>query len=155
MKTLTKTLITLLFMATISWPMISSSQEWSSEQQEVWELSERMEKFWIERDLDGYMSCLHENFIGWYGEDPLPIDKKSLRNGESYNLSHQKIHNDKIKPVSITVTDNVAIVNFYKTTRREDVNGNRLTYRKVTRICIKENGKWLILGNRAAAINEG
>ena len=130
-------------------------QEWSAEQQEVWELSERMEKFWIERDLDGYMSCLHENFIGWYGEDPLPIDKKSLRNGESYNLSHQKIHIDKIKPVSITVTDNVAIVNFYKTTRREDENGNRLTYRKVTRICIKENGKWLILGNRAAAINEG
>jgi hypothetical protein len=155
MKTLTKTFITLLFMATISWPMISSSQQWSTEQQEVWELSEKMEKFWVQRDLDGYMSCLHENFIGWYGDAPLPIDKNSLRNSEDYNLSHQKIHIDEIKPVSITVTDNVAIVNYYKTARREDENGNRITYRKVTRICIKENGKWLILGNFAAAINEG
>ena len=154
MKTITKTFITLLFMATISWPMISSSQQWSTEQQEVWELSERMEKFWAERDLDGYMSCLHENFIGWYGDAPLPINKNSLRNSEDYNLIHQKIHIDEIKPVSITVTDNVAIVNYYKITRREDENGNRRTYRKVTRICIKENGKWLILGNRAAPINE-
>ena len=121
-------------------------QEWSAEQKEALGIVEKMDESWANRDLDGYMSCLHENFIGWFQEDPLPIDKKSLRHWEEHWLSTSKILRNEIKPVSIKVTDNIAIVNFYGTTVREDENGKKLVYSKWTNICKKEDGKWLIIG---------
>lgn len=121
-------------------------QEWSTEQKEALGIIEKMDESWANRDLDGYMSCLHENFIGWFQEDPLPIDKKSLRHWEEHWLSTSKILRNEIKPVSIKVTDNIAIVNFYGTTVREDENGSKLIYSKWTNICKKENGEWLIIG---------
>ena len=54
-------------------------QEWSAEQKEALGIVEKMNESCANRDLDGYMSCLHENFIGWFQEDPLPLDKNSLR----------------------------------------------------------------------------
>ena len=92
------------------------------------------------------MSCLHENFIGWYNKDPLPIDKKSLRHWEEHWLSTSQIHRNEIQPVSIKVTDNIAIANFYGTTVREDEKGKNFEYSKWTNICKKEDGKWLIIG---------
>jgi len=123
MKTLTKTFITLFFMATISWPMITSSQEWSTEQQEVLAVTENIFEYWGERDLEGFMSFFHENFMGWFGTDPFPNDKETLRELESLNLENEKIHHYRFKPISVTVTDNVAIVNMYYIAIRENENG--------------------------------
>ena len=78
-------------------------------------------------------------------KDPLPIDKNSLRYLEEYWLSTVKILRYEIKPVSINVTDDIAIVNFYATAIREDENGEKLTDSKWTNICKKEDGKWLII----------
>ena len=121
-------------------------QEWSTEQKEALGIVEKMDEFWANRDLDGYMSCLHENFIGWFQEDPLPLDKNSLRHWEEHYLSTSKILRNEIKPVSIKVTDDIAIVNSYSTSVIEDENGKKLTYGKWTNICKKEDGKWLIIG---------
>jgi hypothetical protein len=129
-------------------------QEWSNEQKEVWEISQKMDKYWANRDLEGYMSCLHSNFIGWFNEDPLPLDKNSLRYWETHWLSTTKIIRDEIKPVSITVTGDIAISNFYSTEIRQDDNGSKLSYSKWTNVCKKENGKWLIIGMFGGGILE-
>jgi hypothetical protein len=121
-------------------------QEWSAEQKEAWGIIEKMDESLANRDLDGYMSCLHENFIGWFQEDPLPIDKKTLRHWEDHWLSTSKIIRNKITPVSIKVTDDIAIICYYSTSVREDENGAKLTNSKWTNICKKEDGKWLIIG---------
>ena len=121
------------------------SQEWSSEQKEAWEIVEKMSEFWANRDLDGYMSCLHENFIGWYNKDPLPLKKNSLQNWEKFNLSSVKIHLYESKPVAITITGNIAIINEYLSSIREDENGKKLSYSKWTTTLIKEEGEWLVL----------
>jgi hypothetical protein len=156
MKALKKKYRLLLLVITIvSSPSISFSQQWSTEQQEAWKVCEKLLKFWAERDLEGFMSCQHENYTGWFGDDPFPEDKNASRNWESYNFSHQKIHHYETKPISITITDNVAIVNYYLTARREDENGNKITHSKLTEILLKENGKWLILGTHAVRVNEG
>ena len=121
-------------------------QEWSTEQKEALGIVEKMDKFWANRDLNGYMSCLHDNFIGWFQEDPLPLDKNSLRHWEEHYLSTSKILRNEIKPVSIKVTDDIAIVNLYATAVREDENGAKLGYSKWTTVSKKEDGKWLIIG---------
>ena len=128
-------------------------QEWSTEQKEALGIVEKMDEFWANRDLDGYMSCLHENFIGWFQEDPLPLDKNSLRHWEEHYLSTSKILRNEIKPVSIKVTDNIAIVNWYGTTVRV-AEDKKLLYSKWTNICKKEDGKWLIIGMFGGNINE-
>ena len=129
-------------------------QEWSNEQKEALSITEKMVKFWVDRDIDGYMSCLHDNFIGWFNEDPLPVERKTLRNWEEQSLSTEKILHNEIKPVSIKVTDDIALVNYYMTTLREDENGKKLIYSKWTDICKKEDGKWLIIGSFGGRINE-
>ena len=43
-------------------PIRIDAQEWSSEQKEAWEIVQKMYDFWAERNLEGYMSCLHDNF---------------------------------------------------------------------------------------------
>ena len=48
------------------------SQEWSNEQKEALAVLEKLYDAWAKRDLDGYMDCLHENYIGWYHNNPLP-----------------------------------------------------------------------------------
>ena len=121
-------------------------QEWSTEQKEALGIVEKMDESWANRDLDEYMSCLHENFIGWFQEDPLPIDKKSLRHWEEHWLSTSKILRYESKPVSINISDDIAIVNLYATAVREDENGAKLGYSKWTTVSKKEDGKWLIIG---------
>ena len=76
-----------LFCATmfISLPKDLSAQELSSEQKEVKITLEKIYDFWVKRDLEGYMSCLHEKYTGWYGNDPLPLDKSSPRKWEMVN----------------------------------------------------------------------
>lgn len=133
-------------------PIISVAQEWSEEQKEVWQLSVKMHRFWAERNLDAYMDCLHKNYMGWFQKNPLPIDKNSLRKWEAINFNTQKILRYEIRPISITLTDDVAVVNFYFNALREDVNGKKLTHTKATRFCIKENDEWLVLGVRATRI---
>jgi len=130
------------------------SQEWSNEQKEALSITEQMVEFWVDRDIDGYMSCLHDNFIGWFNEDPLPLDKNSLRHWETHWLSTVNIMREESKPVSINVTDDVAIIATYSTELRQDENGNKLTYGKWTFICKKEDGKWLIIGLFGGRINE-
>ena len=124
----------------------ASCQEWSAEQKEAFGIVEQMNDSWANRDLDGYMSCLHENFIGWFQDSPLPIDKKTLRQWEDHWLSTSKILLHQIKPVSIKVTDDIAIVNSYSSAIREDETGAKPTNSKWTNICKKEDGKWLIIG---------
>jgi len=121
-------------------------QEWTPEQKEAYGISEKMEEFWADRNLDGYMSCLHENFIGWFQDAPLPSDKNSLRNFEEHWLSTAKILRYESKPVSINITDDIAIVNLYATAIREDETGTKLTNSKWTTVSKKEDGKWLIIG---------
>ena len=104
-----------------------------------------MNDFWAKRDVDGYMSCLHENFIGWFQNDPLPLKKESLQNWEKFNLSNVKIHHQESRPVAITITGNIAIINQYGSSIREDENGKKLTYSKWTITLIEEEGGWLIL----------
>jgi hypothetical protein len=123
----------------------SFSQELSSEEKEAWKLVKTMADFWAERNLEGYMSCLHENFVGWFHDDPMPLDKNSLQKFEKHWLSTSKIHVYEDKPVSIKITDNIAIINSYSMSVREDEKEKKIVRSRWTEVLKKENGKWLIL----------
>ena len=124
----------------------SFTQTWTSEQEEAWKTVEKMYELWAQRDLDGFLSLYHTNFTGWYGVDPLPLDKVSLKKFESHWLSTTKIHLNEIKPVSIRISDNVVVIHLYSTTIIENEKEKKLKFLKWTVILKKENGKWLILG---------
>ncbi len=153
MKRIISKCIVIFLLVTIGGTVVLA-QEWSAEQKEALGITQKMVKYWVDRDIDGYMSCLHDNFIGWLGEDPLPLDKNSLRHWEVHWLSTVNIIREETKPVSINVTGDVAIITTYSTELRQDENGNKLTYGKWTFICKKENGKWLIIGLFGGRINE-
>ena len=144
---ITKTVILLYVCFSIGLNTSLYAQEWSKEQKEVWELTEKMFKYFADRNLDAYLSCLHEKYVSWFDTNPHPIDKNELRNWESYNLKAEKILDYTVIPVSITVADNVAIINYYYWTRRECDKGRYYTQSRITQICKKENEEWLVIGN--------
>jgi hypothetical protein len=123
------------------------SQEWSQEQKEAWAVIEKIYNAWEKRDVDGYLSYLHKNFIGWYDNDPLPLNKESLRGWENHWLSTTQIIRNEIRPVSIAITADTAIINYYATSLRKDEQGNKLAHHKWTDVLKKEDGKWLVLGS--------
>ncbi len=144
----------LLLLTAVCWPVISLSQEWTQEEKEVLEVDKKMIGAWAERDLEAYMNCLHEDFVGWFQKDPLPIDKKSLRYWEDHWLSTSKIHRYENKPILVNVTGDVAVVFLYCWVLRENEDGKKLVYSKWTETFKKENGKWLIIAMSGGNIME-
>ncbi|NQU32478.1 MAG: nuclear transport factor 2 family protein [Bacteroidetes bacterium] len=143
-----KTLLIYLFCLTaiILLPNTVDAQEWTQEQKEVLKLEQKMISAWENRDLEGYMDCLHENFVGWFNKDPHPMNKKTLKKWEKNWLSSSKIIVNHHTPLTVNVFDDTAISNSFEMTLREDDKGQKLTYAKWTVVFKKQNGKWLIIG---------
>ena len=92
------------------------SQEWSKEQLEVWNTVESLYENWANRNLEGYMSLTYKDFTGWFGDDPTPINYKSLEKWEKDNFSRVKVLVYDIQPLKIKIFKNFAIVHYYSST---------------------------------------
>ena len=130
----------------ISLTKVSNAQEWSQEQKEVLKLEQEMISSWENRDLEGYMDCLHENFVGWFDKDPYPWNKETLKTWEKHWFSKSKIILDHTTFLTVNVIDDTAISNSYSQTLRENDKGQKHSYSKWTTVFKKQNGKWLIIG---------
>ena len=151
-----KNLLISLFCTTliVSTPKFSSAQEWTKEQKEVLQATETMFKYWANRDIEKYMTCLHDDFTGWFATDPLPLDKTSLQKWESFNLKNSKILEYEVKPVAITVSGDIGLIHYYLTVIREDDNVIKLVYSRWTDIYKKENDKWLNIGTHGIRMDK-
>jgi len=54
-------------------------REQKNDEATIWELEERYWDCWIKEDMEGYMSLLHEDFMGWASSLETPGDKKAAR----------------------------------------------------------------------------
>ena len=135
-------LVRLLSLLLISLPLNIAANEWTAEQQEVLAFQIQCQST---NDIDEWMECFHDDFNGLgMNLGPMPTNKNDRRKLDSASrttFAHELI---LLKPLSIYVNGNLAIVNYVvqqqqtnKKTGEETINISRWMD-----VLLKDNGKW-------------
>lgn len=123
------------------------AQEWSAEQKEVWN---NVETYWdllAKGDIDGFLTYFHDDFSGWQNAAPLP-DKKSdrVKMIKFFSASSESLYHD-IRPVAITVHDNMAIVHYFYTDVSSMDGEVEMMQGRWTDILVKDGDRWIMIGD--------
>lgn len=141
------------FMAILAFLMVTSvaAQEWTKDQQAVWQVVEDMFMNWKNNDIDAAFANVDENYLGWNNTDPLPVSKAKWYDSQKKYIEFQSKRDYDLEPARILVKDNAAVVHFYfdfwfKSTFEGE--GKWVEYKgKWTAFFIKDGGEWMMLGD--------
>ena len=132
-----------------------AGQQWSDAQKEVWKNVETYWKLGAERDLEGFLSYYHPDFLGWNYETDLPDDKASRTKWSIHFLQTTKTLVEELKPVGIKIHGNVAIVHYYYHSIMEDAEGKEISERgRWTDILLKQGDKWVMIGDHGGVAED-
>jgi len=129
------------------------NQEYPDVEKEIWQVEERYWECWIKGDIEGYMSLLHEDFIGWPSSLEMPGDKTAAREFVQNFWTQIKLFAFEMKPAGIKIIDNVAVVHYFLVWK--DENGNQVGNRyRITHTWMKQEGNWQVIGGMSSKIND-
>lgn len=134
---------TLLCIATLALLVSTDTlaQEWSAEQLEVWEFEKHCWQLGEARDFEARNSCFHEEYVGWYATDPVPMPYSEATHRRYLEMSRIVAHN--MTPHTIMIYGNIAIVHLSGFTVEPGPDGkDKVSWEHWTDIVLKENGKW-------------
>jgi ketosteroid isomerase-like protein len=120
-----------------------SAQTWSAEQQEIWKLEEQQWKMAAAEDLTWIDSMVHPNLSYWETGQPMPQNVESLKRWNRFTAANGATLEHEIMPISIAITGNLAVVNYYYSIARENYKKERETVTgRYMDVLMKENGRW-------------
>jgi hypothetical protein len=111
-----------------------NAQVWTDDQLEVWNAVENLWQKWKEGDFDNAMSNVHEDYLGWNNNTPMPMSKEKWAKGMKEDGEYISDQYYDIEPARILVYRNVAVVHYYFS--------YSFTYKKGEEIQISNKGKW-------------
>lgn len=121
----------------------ASAQTWSAEQQEIWKLEEQQWKMAADKDASWIDKMVHPNLSYWDTDQVHPRNKASLSRWNRYSNANSTIQEQELFPISITITGNVAVVQYRYTTARENYKKEReVASGRYTDVFIKDGGQW-------------
>ena len=128
---------------------VALAQEWSPAQTEVWK---NIEDLWARDaagDLEGVMSHVHEDYVGWDITEPMTTDKARLRKYLDYRYkSDEKTAIQDIQPVAIKIFGDVAIAYYNFGVLTKDGDGEETYHEgRWAEVFQKQGGKWSLIGD--------
>jgi hypothetical protein len=100
-----------------------------------------------EGDLESSNATIHEQYIGWNQEMPLPTNKeKWVKKMEMMKDIATLVYYD-IEPARILVYKDVAVVHYYYEQYIISTKDDEKYKGKNTEFYIKEGGNWLLIGD--------
>jgi len=124
------------------------AQEWSPAQKEVWKNVNDYWSLMAKGDVNGFLEYFHADYAGWENSEPLPSGKEETRKWINYAYQGIKIPVYEIKPVAIKIHGNVAFVDYYYSTAKENKEGKKsLETGRWTDILLKQGTKWVLIGD--------
>ena len=145
----------LLAVAVLLAAVPSSAQDWSDAQKEVWK---NVEKYWeisAKEDLDGFMSYVHDDFLGWATGQWVPTNKADRRVGIERTFATTESVFYYLKPVGIRIFGDVAIVHYFYTDTSKDAKGEEKTvWGHWTDILMKQGDRWVMIGDAGGQVPE-
>jgi hypothetical protein len=126
---------------------VASAQTWSPEQQEIWKFEELQWKMSMDKDISWIDKMVHPNISVWEVGRPAPQNKASITRWNKYSNASSTVLEQEIFPISVTITGNVAVVQYSYVQVREDAKKDRQTVTgRWTDILIKDGGRWQFIG---------
>jgi hypothetical protein len=146
-KNLIVTTILLLLLALTA--MSTRAQEWTKEQKEVWAVVESGWNAWTEKNLDKLLVNMHEQYMGWSNDSPLPMSKASVEKYFRKSLDKFSDMEFTINPARIVVTENAAVVHYYYSYSLKYGEEKKpfKAQGKYVEFYVKKGTSWLILGD--------
>ena len=127
-------------------PTLASAQTWNAEQQEVWKLEEQQWQMSKDKDVSWIDKMVHPNISYWDVDQPGPQNKASLQRWNRYNNANATVLEQELFPISLTITGNIAVVQYRYSVARENYKKERETSTgKYTDVLVKEGGRWLFI----------
>ena len=129
------------------------SQEWTKAQLEVWQVVEDSWALSMTNDVQAMVASIHSQYQGWNDRQPLPMTKQMVIEDYQRSIDHgDKMDYYSLNPARIVITNNAAVVDYYfvfqVTFKDEDEENEKITISgQNAEFYIKENGKWMLLGD--------
>jgi ketosteroid isomerase-like protein len=124
----------------------ASAQTWSAEQQEIWKFEEQQWQMAKDKDLSWIEKMVHPNLSYWDVDQPAPQNKASLTRWNRYSNSTTTVLEQELFPISVTITGNIAVVQYRYSMARENYKKERETVSgRYTDVLVKEGGRWLFV----------
>jgi len=121
---------------------LASAQEWSREQQEVWQFIVTCNEHFASRDEAAILECFHDDFSGWRYGDTVPRSKQSIAKFLPFDLEEESLAYD-LRPISIRVFGDFAIVHYSLVAASRGSSGEVVRQKMIwTDIMLKERGRW-------------
>jgi ketosteroid isomerase-like protein len=131
-----------------------SAQEWSSAQKEVWKTEQDCWAVMAKGDLNGFFDYFHPDYVGWDYSSDLPSTKEEMTKIFTFFYGNAKILFYEIKPLVIKVYGDIAFTD-YKYMLYTEADGKKKSEKgRWTDILMKQNGKWLLIGDHGGSTEE-
>lgn len=138
--------LTLAFLSVVLTAGAATAQTWNAEQQDVWKFEEQQWKMSAAKDNSWIEKMVHPNLSYWGVDQPAPQNKASLARWERYDSGNSTVLEQELFPISITITGNIAVVQYRYMTARENYKKERETVNgRYTDVLVKEGGHWLFI----------
>jgi ketosteroid isomerase-like protein len=140
----------ILFGIIFLWNFQAFGQDWTVEQKEVWEVVVADYEKLKQGDIEGLLASRHDDIVIWWGNKPVPYDKKLIRTNYRGWFAYDIPTKWELEPFAIKIIGNVASVFFtYK------YSGNILSgHARNLETWIKQDGKWLMINSFSATCDK-
>ena len=122
-----------------------SAEEWSREQQEVWNLVKSGWDLIVKGDAEAFDATSAEGFLEWWPNDPKAFGKEYVKAKYERWFGGNKPLSYKLKPVAISIIGDVANVFYFY-----NWNGDKMPATISGRMYstwIKQDGNWKFMGS--------
>ena len=144
----------LALMSVVAYPALLKAQAMSPAEQEVWQGELKYWEFLKTRNIEGYMSLWHDEFIGWPRDSSRPAAKADIRNGVTARLrdTQPSSYTVQLERLSVRVYGDVAVVFYRERSTRLDGAGKLVkSFGRITHTWKKTSDGWIIIGGMGVA----
>lgn len=132
----------------------SFAQQWSDAQKDVWA---GVEKYWqasSSGDAAGFLSYFDDSYMGWSNQSRIPMNKENTSKWVTQDAKTSSTLVYSITPLTIWVKGDFAYVHYTYAELDKDKETNKTSSAAGTwtDILMKENGKWMMIGDHGGRI---
>ena len=129
------------------------AHEWTDAEQEVLNDMEKSYETWIKKDIEGWLSYIHDDYCGWHYESAVTQKKSNFVNMANHYFPKFELIFYELTPLEVQILDDVAIVHYYFYFLAKDDEGKEQNSQsRYTDIFIKEGGKWLLISDHGGEV---
>jgi hypothetical protein len=136
--------------AVLMLPAAATAQQWSAEQQEVWEF-----ELGCQVSKEAFLECFHEDYVAWgNGSLGVPTNRADMLEIGGRRWDENEIVFLHMKPLSIDVRGDMAVVLviYTVTERNRETGAISTSIERWTDICLKEDGQWYWIADHGSPI---